>query len=551
VPDVDAEPLAVAVSAGIIAGSAEGAIGFCPATRVGDPIRSVATHRWQGILETTRRSSRHCERHVRPDQILIRGILLARSTSARTRGRALSVSGCADVRTDCATVQEIPETRYAQSVDGAHIAFQVFGDGPPDLVFVTEGTVHLELVWEMPRYASVLQRMASFSRLVLFEPRGAGLSDPLGRGERPSLEGQAEDLLAALDAAGAARPAVVANSVAGMLAIFFAATYPHRTSSLVLDGCYARFAQAPDYPWGVPAAVLERTVSHYGPGTLSVEHGLRYTAPSAIRDPEFVAQWQRQNRSTYGPTAQRAMAEMAVFTDVRPLLPAVQAPTLVLCRRGDHFGGPPHARYLAEHIADAKLVELAGDDNLIYVGNSDADLDEIEEFLTGAHHAPRSDRVLATVLFTDIVGSTSHLAELGDRKWRDLIDAHDRAIRRQLERFSGLEVGTRGDGFVATFDGPGRAIECGCAMRDAVRALGIEIRVGLHTGEIEVREDHEIAGVAVHLAARVEQHARASEVLVSSTVKDLVAGSGIEFDDRGEHQLKGVPGTWRLFTVVA
>jgi len=230
---------------------------------------------------------------------------------------------------------------------------------------------------------------------------------------------------------------------------------------------------------------------------------------------------------------------------------AVQAPTLVLYRRGDRYAGKPHAVYLAEHISGAKLVELPGEDNLIFVGDSDTDLDEIEEFLTGVRQAPRADRVLATVLFTDIVGSTEHLAELGDRKWRDLLDAHDRTIRRQLERFRGQEVGTRGDGFVATFDGPGRAIECGCAMRDAIRALGLEIRVGLHTGEIEVRPGDDVAGVAVHIGARVAQFAGASEVLVSSTVKDLVAGSGIEFDDRGEHELKGVPETWRLFSVVS
>ena len=244
------------------------------------------------------------------------------------------------------------------------------------------------------------------------------------------------------------------------------------------------------------------------------------------------------------------MAEMLVFSDVRPLLTAVQAPTLVLYRRGDRYAGKPHAVYLAEHISGAKLVELPGEDNLIFVGNSDADLDEIDEFLTGTRHAPRADRVLATVLFTDIVGSTEHAAELGDRRWRDLLDAHDRTIRRQLERFRGREVDTAGDGFLATFDGPGRAIECGCAMRDAVRALGLEIRVGLHTGEIELRGDG-VAGVAVHIGARVAQHAGAAEVLVSSTVKDLVAGSGIEFDDRGEHELKGVPGTWRLFSVVS
>ena len=446
-------------------------------------------------------------------------------------------------------MSEFPETQYARTDDAAHIAFQVVGDGPPDLVFLPEALAHLEMMWEMPRYASVLRRMASFSRLVLFEPRGSGLSDPLGRDERPSLEGQAEDLLAVLDTIGVDEPALVANNVPGLLAIFFAATYPSRISALVLDGCYARFARAPDYPWGIPTEVLERIISEYNDGPISRPQMLKYTAPSAMSDAEFVAQWQRQGRSTYGPAVAKANAELAVYTDLRPLLPAIQAPTLVLCRRNDNFAGPPHARYLAAHIPNAKLVELQGDDNLIYVGDSDKDLDEIEEFLTGAVHAPRSNRVLATVLFTDIVGSTERLAELGDRKWHDLLDAHDRAIRRQLERFQGLEVGTRGDGFVATFDGPGRAIECACALRDVVAALDLEIRVGVHTGEIELRDDREIAGVAVHLAARIEQQAGPSEVLVSSTVKDLVAGSGIAFEDRGEHELKGVPGTWRLFAV--
>jgi class 3 adenylate cyclase len=445
-------------------------------------------------------------------------------------------------------VSEVPETQYVRTGDGAHVAFQVVGDGPPDLVFLPEALIHLELMWEMPRYARVLRRMASFSRLVLFEPRGSGLSDPLGRDERPSLERQAADLLAVLDTMGGEQVAVAANNIAGLLAIFFAATYPGRVSSLVLDGCYARFARAPDYPWGVPIEVLEQHHARFGDGPLSADQ-LRYIAPSAMKDAEFVAQWQRRSRSTYGPAAHKANAEMAVFTDLRPLLPSIRASTLVLCRRNDNFAGPPHARYLAEHIPNATLVELPGEDNLIYAGDSERDLDEIEEFLTGAIQTPASNRVLKTVVFTDIVRSTEYLAELGDRKWHDLLDAHDRAIRRQLERFQGREVGTRGDGFVATFDGPGRAIECGCAMRDVVAALGLEIRVGIHTGEIELRDDAEIAGVAVHLAARIEQQARASEVLVSSTVKDLVAGSGIEFEERGEHQLKGVPGNWRLFSV--
>jgi class 3 adenylate cyclase len=469
--------------------------------------------------------------------------------AARDRHLRVYPSAAAAASTDCAAVGDIPETRYGKTGDGAHIAFQVLGDGPLDLVFLAEGASHLDLAWDIPAYERVFRRLASFSRLIRFDTRGSGLSDPLGLSEQPSLEEQAKDMLAVLDAAGAERAAVVANSVSGLLAIFFAASYPDRTSSLVLDGCYARLARAPDYPWGVPREILERAVAGHEGAGLS-EQALMYTAPSAMKDPEFVAQRERLGRSINGPAAQRKTAEMLAFSDVRPVLTAIQAPTLVLYRRGDRFAGKPHAIYLAEHIAGTRLVELPGEDNLIYVGNSDADLDEIEELLTGARHASGTNRVLATVLFTDMVGSTEHAAELGDRKWRDLLDAHDRTIRRQLERFRGREVNTAGDGFLATFDGPGRAIQCGCAIRDAVRALGIEIRAGLHTGEIELRGD-DVAGVAVHIGARVAHLADAAEVLVSSTVKDLVAGSGIEFVDRGEHELKGVPGTWRLFSVVS
>ena len=455
--------------------------------------------------------------------------------------------GCSD---RLCGVGDIPETRYAKNTDGAHVAFQVLGDGPLDLLFAAEGGSHVELEWEIPAYDRAYRRLASFSRLIRFDMRGSGLSDPVGRSEQFSLEGWAKDMLAVLDAAGVERAAVVANGGSGLLAIFFAATYPNRVSALVLDGCYARFARAPDYLWGVPKEILDQAVARQVGGGGNVEHALMYIAPNAAKDPAFAAQWQRRGRSLGGPAAVLRQVEMLMFSDVRPLLTAVQAPTLVLYRRGDGFAGAPHARYLTEHIANAKLVELPGKDNLIFSGNSDADLDEIEEFLTGARQQPRTDRHLATVLFTDIVGSTEHLAQSGDRKWRDLLDAHDRTIRRQLERFRGREVGTRGDGFVATFDGPGRAIECGCAMRDAVEAIGLQIRVGVHTGEIEIRDD-DVAGVAVHIAARVQQHAGPAEVLVSSTVKDLVAGSDVEFDDRGEHELKGVPGTWRLFSVVS
>jgi class 3 adenylate cyclase len=407
----------------------------------------------------------------------------------------------------------------------------------------------VEFAWDLPAYARVFRRLASFSRLIRFDLRGSGLSDPLALGEQPSLEEQAKEMLAVLDAVDSERAAVVANNIGGLLAIFFAASYPKRTSSLVLDGCYARLARADDYPWGVPGHVLDQAVTSArgGAGTLG-EAGLMYMAPHAMKDPEFAAQWWRYSRSANSPAAGNAMAEMLVFTDVRPVLPAVQAPTLVLFRSGDQWVGRPHAVYLAEHIPTAKLVELPGDDNLMFVGDSDAVVDEIEEFLTGSRHAPDTDRVLSTVLFTDIVGSTERAAELGDRAWRDLLDAHDGAVRRQLDRFRGREVNTVGDGFLATFDGPGRAIQCACAIRHAVRALGLEVRAGLHTGEIEVR-GHDVAGMAVHIAARVAAAAGTAEVLVSGAMPPLVAGSGIEFADRGERELRGVPGVWRLYAV--
>jgi class 3 adenylate cyclase len=345
------------------------------------------------------------------------------------------------------------------------------------------------------------------------------------------------------------RPALVANGNGGLLAVFFAATYPTRISSVVLDGCFARLARAPDYPFGIPTEDLERRVARNEDPGAGRGESWRYLAPKAMEDPTFAAQALRYSRSVNSPAVARANAEIVVLADVRPALPAVQAPTLVLYRRGDPYAGRPHAMYLAEHIRGASLVELPGEDNMMFAGDSDADLDEIEEFLTGTRHGPDADRVLATVLFTDIVGSTERAIDLGDRAWRDLLDAHDDVVRRQLTRFRGQEVNTVGDGFLATFDGPGRAILCACAIRDAVRALGIDVRAGLHTGEVEVR-GKDVAGVAVHIGARVEALAGPAEVLVSGAVPPLVAGSGIRFADRGEHELKGVPGLWRLFAVV-
>jgi class 3 adenylate cyclase len=451
-------------------------------------------------------------------------------------------------------VIEPPETQYAKTADGAHLAYQVVGDGPIDLVLISQTAEHVELAWEIAAYSRVYRRLASFSRLIRFDYRGHGFSDPLPLSGRPSIEERVEDLLAVLDAVGSERSAVVANNVAGLAAIFFAATHPRRTAALILDGCYARLARAPDYPWGVPRELLEQSINLTEEATLgggdAMERGLRYVAPHAMQDAEFAAQWRRYMRFGQRPGTIRAEAEMLAFGDVRALLASIQAPTLVLYRKDDRFAGKSHANYLADHIAGATLVELSGNDNLIFVGDSDADIDEIEEFLTGARHAPVTDRVLATVLFTDIVGSTETAAVLGDRRWRELLDAHDRTVRRQLERFRGREVNTRGDGFLATFDGPGRAIECACAIRDALPALGLEVRAGLHTGEIEVRDD-DVAGMAVHLGARVAALARPGEVLVSSTVKDLVVGSGITFQDRSEHELRGVPGTWRLYSVAS
>jgi class 3 adenylate cyclase len=347
-------------------------------------------------------------------------------------------------------------------------------------------------------------------------------------------------MLAVLDAAGSERAAVVANGTGGLWAIFFAASYPNRVSSLVLDGCYARMARAPDYPCGIPAEVLGRAVARthdafHLQGDPIELGGLRYQAPRMLDDPVFMSEYRRHYRRAITSAGQRSEAELSTFADVRPLLSAIQAPTLVLYRTGDRWIGEPHAAYLTEHIPGAKLVGLPGEDNMIMAGDSDSDLDEIEEFLTGVRHAAVTDRVLATVLFTDIVGSTQRAAELGDRKWREVLDSHDRVVRRQLQRFDGCEVNTSGDEFLATFDGPGRAIQCACAIRDAVRAWGIEVRVGLHTGEIEVRGD-DVAGMAVHIGARVVALAAASEVLVSGAMPSLVAGSNIAFDDRGEHE---------------
>jgi class 3 adenylate cyclase len=447
-------------------------------------------------------------------------------------------------------VNDSPETLYVKTADGVHIAYQVLGDHPIDLVFMPSGVSHLEVEWESPELARFLRGLAGFARLVRYDMRGTGLSDPASPNDWPTLEQRADDALAVLDAIGSQRAALIGGVVGGQLAMFCAAAHPDRTSALVLAGTTARYLWAPDYPWGAPANELALREREAEQGWEQGVAALRFLAPSMLSDPGFVSWWYRLFRQSTGPGVARALVRTVFETDLRSLLPTISMPTLVLCRSGDRFLTPAHGRYLAEHIPHASLVEFDGEDNLMYVGDSDAVIGEVEEFLTGVRHAAAAERVLATVMFTDIVGSTQRAAEIGDRAWRTLLDGHDHVVRRQLERFRGREIKTVGDGFVATFDGPGRAIQFACALREAVKALDIQVRTGLHTGEIEMRGD-DVAGVAVHLAQRVSALASPGEVLVSRTVTDLVAGSGIQFADRGEHNLKGIPGMWHLYSVDA
>jgi pimeloyl-ACP methyl ester carboxylesterase len=437
-------------------------------------------------------------------------------------------------------------TRYANS-GGVSIAYQVHGEGPPDLVFVPGFVSHVELYWEQPTVARFFRRLASFSRLVLFDKRGQGLSD---RPERPpALEESMDDLSAVMAAAGCERPAIFGISEGGPMAALFAATHPERVSSLILYGTYPRVLQAPDFPPGVPAeqldALLELMKREWG-GPVAID----LWAPSLVGDPAFERWWARFLRQGTSPAGAVALIDLYREMDAREVLPAIEVPTLVLHRRDDRVVPVRQGRYLAEHIAGARYVELSDADHLAMVGDQDALLDEVEEFLVGSRRAREPERALATVLFTDIVGSTERAAELGDRRWRDLLERHDAVVRRQLDIHRGREVKTMGDGFLATFDGPARAIRCACAIRDELSGIGIEVRAGIHTGEVELIGD-DVGGMAVNIGARIGALAEPGEVRVSSTVKELVVGSGLEFAERGEHTLRGAPGEWRLFAVEA
>jgi len=439
---------------------------------------------------------------------------------------------------------EYPETRYARGKEGA-VAYQVLGDSPLDLVFIPWWVSNVDAMWEELSIANFLRRLATFSRLLCFDKRGTGVSDPVPLAALPTLEQWSDDVRTVMEAAGSKRATLLGHGVGGQMAMLFAATYPEQTSALILVDSAARWLRDVDYLWGLPLErlprALKRIEDQWGTGAT-----LDFVAPSVAGDERFRRWYGRYQRAAIGPASIAIMAKL-FENDLRPILPAIQAPTLVLHRVGDSYIRVDHGRYLAEHIPGAKYVELPGEDHLFHVGETEGMLAEIEEFVTGVRPVPEIDRILATVLFTDIVGSTERAAALGDHAWRTLLDTHHEIVRRELERHRGREIQFIGDGLLATFDGPARAIRCACAIADAVRVLGIEIRAGLHTGEIELA-GNDVRGIAVHIGSRVAAEAGAGEVLVSSTVKDLVAGSGIRFADRDFHALKGVPGEWRLFS---
>jgi pimeloyl-ACP methyl ester carboxylesterase len=439
-----------------------------------------------------------------------------------------------------------PPTRYAENGD-VHIAYQVLGEGPLDLICVMGAITNLNVLWEDPDYRRFCERLASFSRLILFDKRGMGLSDRVRVG---TLEDRMDDVRAIMDAIGSESATLFGVSEGGPMSMLFAATYPERSRGLILCGAEVKEETTDDWPWGENTRAgfeesmdMERVLSRWGKGG-----GLAYFAPSRANDERLRELAGRLQVESASPHDAVAFMRMAFEIDVRHVAPAVKTPTLILHRVGDRVCHVENARWLADHIEGARYVELPGADHLPWIEGDDI-LDEMQEFLTGVREPAASDRMLATVLFTDVVGSTDRAREVGDRRWRDLLERHNDVIRRDLERFRGVEIDTAGDGFFATFDGPARAIRCARSIVENVRSsVGLDVRSGLHTGECEL-SGGAVRGIAVHTGARVAAMAGAGEVLVSSTVKDLVAGSGIEFTDRGAHELKGIPGEWRLYAV--
>jgi class 3 adenylate cyclase len=441
---------------------------------------------------------------------------------------------------------ELPETRYV-TVGGAQVAYQIVGDGPEDLAWCYAMGGHVDLFWEVPSGAELLRRLLGIRKVILFDRRGSGASDAVPANAIPTWEELAEDLIGVLDAAGSRRTALMAWLESGTIAALFAAMHPERVSHLILVNTTARYLEADDYAIGVSSAAAD-AVAELLAASWGTDDFTRLALPSLANDAGAVALWSRMFRASATPRAAAAQYEYFMrHVDIRPFLPLVQAPTLIFHAVQTPLIPVSHARYLAAHIPGATLIEWPGAD----LGPTAEDLSttaaDIIEFLTGERPV-EIDRLLATVLFTDIVGSTQLAASMGDHRWRTLLDTHDRVVREQVRRFKGAEIATTGDGFLLSFDGPARAIRCAQAINEAMVLHGLELRMGLHTGECEVRGEN-LGGLAVHIAARVCALAVSQEILVSSTVKDLVVGSGIEFIERGEHELKGVPGTWKVFAV--
>ena len=430
-----------------------------------------------------------------------------------------------------------PDTRYAKS-GHVRIAYQVVGDGPFDLVFVPGFISNLDLAWEDPARAQVWTRLAAFSRLILFDKRGTGLSDRIGG--VPTLEERMDDVRAVMDAVGSRQAALFGISEGGAMSMLFAATYPERTRSLVLYGAYGHFRS-----WVVQSdqleAALERLEKNWGTGET-----LALFAPSLVHDDAYKRRHARFERLSASPSSATALMRMNSEIDVRPIVPSIRVPTLIIHREGDVRVKVEAGRFLAHQIPNAKYVELPGNDHLLWVGNTERVMDEVEEFLTGSRHTPEPDRVLATVMFTDIVGSTKTAETIGDRAWRDLLDRHNVIVRREILLHRGREVRTTGDGFLIAFDGPARSIRCSLAISEAVEDIGLQVKAGLHTGEVEMT-DNDLSGIAVHIASRIAAMAQPGQVLVSGTVRDLVAGSNIRFRDEGSHHLKGLEENVRLF----
>jgi class 3 adenylate cyclase len=437
------------------------------------------------------------------------------------------------------------EIGYAKNRDNQSVAYQVCGEGAVDLVFVPDWVTNLEVMWEEPTIARFLERLERFARVICFDKRGTGLSDPVPLGAIPTWEEWMFDVGTVMDAAGSRQAAVLGHGDGGVMALLFAVTHPDRTTALILADAYARRLRAPDYPCGVPDEVAPQMIAAIL-GWWGTGEAARDGAPSLAGDPTFIQRRARYERLAMSPGQFHRVYPLTYDFDFRWVLPTIQVPTLIIHRERNRYVRVGNGRYLAERIKGARYVELPGEDHFFHAGDPEGMLGPVQELLTGSRALPEPERVLATVLFTDIVGATALAERIGDRAWRDLLQRHHALVRRELARFRGREIDTAGDGFLASFEGPARGVRCALAIRDAVRSLGLEIRAGLHAGEC-VWSGEKLAGIAVHIGARVAGLAESGEVLVSRTVKDLVAGSGLVFIDRGVHELKGVSDDWQLY----